>query len=86
MHKPVYRYEVASLQLEDIQWRARVIRVPRPKIGTPLDMPLTDEVATALLEYLRHRTSESAEATQAGDQALQGQFQKGSEIAGTIAA
>lgn len=53
--------EVASLQLEDIQWRARVIRVPRPKIGTPLDMPLTDEVATALLEYLRHRKSEESE-------------------------
>jgi site-specific recombinase XerD len=47
--------EVAALELDDIAWRSRVIRVPRPKIGTPLVVPLTDEVATALLEYLRHR-------------------------------
>ena len=47
--------EVAALDLDDIAWRARVIRVPRPKIGTPLAVPLTDEVATALVEYLRHR-------------------------------
>jgi site-specific recombinase XerD len=49
------RSEVASLDIDDIQWRARVIRVPRPKIGAPLILPLTDEVATALHAYLRHR-------------------------------
>lgn len=54
------RSEVASLQLEDIWWRARVIQVPRPKIGTPLAVPLTDEVATALLEYLRRRKCEAS--------------------------
>lgn len=47
--------EVAALKLDDIAWRSRVIRVPRPKVGTPLDVPLTDEVATALLDYLRFR-------------------------------
>jgi len=47
--------EVASLDLDDIEWRARVIRVPRPKIGTPLVVPLTDKVATAVVDYLRHR-------------------------------
>lgn len=52
--------EVASLDLDDLGWRARVIRVPRPKVGTPLAVPLTDEVATALLEYLRHRSRETA--------------------------
>ena len=45
--------EVRALELDDIAWRARQIRVPRPKIGTPLLLPLTDEVATALLDYLR---------------------------------
>jgi integrase/recombinase XerD len=45
--------EVAALDLEAIVWRAGVIRVPRPKIGTPLAVPLTDAVATAVLEYLR---------------------------------
>ncbi len=51
--------EVAGLELDDIAWRARRICVPRPKIGTPLLFPLTDEVATALLDYLRHGRPES---------------------------
>lgn len=45
--------EVAALKLDDVSWRSRQIRVPRPKVGTPLLLPLTDEVATALMEYLR---------------------------------
>jgi integrase len=53
------RSEVSSLRLDDIQWRARVILVPRPKVGTPLAVPLTDEVATALMAYLRDRAAES---------------------------
>ena len=53
------RGEVASLTLDDIQWRPRVICVPRPKVGTPLAVPLTDEVATARLAYLHHRAAES---------------------------
>ncbi len=55
------RSEVSSMDIDDIQWRARVIRVPRPKVGTPLVVPLTDEVATALVDYLRERTGESSE-------------------------
>jgi integrase len=55
------RSEVSSLEIDDIQWRARVIRVPRPKIGTPLALPLTNEVATALVAYLRHRAGETSE-------------------------
>jgi integrase/recombinase XerD len=55
------RSEVSSLDIDDIQWRARVIRVPRPKVGTPLVVPLTDEVATALVDYLRQRAGESCE-------------------------
>jgi len=51
--------EVSSLRLDDIQWRSRVISVPRPKIGTPLVVPLTDEVATALSAYLRARAADS---------------------------
>jgi len=53
------RSEVAGLSLDDIAWRPRQIRVPRAKIGTPLLLPLTDEVATALLDYLRHGRSDS---------------------------
>jgi integrase/recombinase XerD len=53
--------EVASLSLDDIQWRAREIRVTRPKIGAPLALPLTDEVATALLAYLLRRSGDRDE-------------------------
>ena len=45
--------EVAGLEIDDIAWRDRRICVSRPKVGTPLLLPLTDEVATALLDYLR---------------------------------
>lgn len=55
------RGEVAALRLDDIAWRARELRVPRPKVGTSLSLPLTDEVATALLEYLRRGRPESDE-------------------------
>jgi integrase/recombinase XerD len=46
--------EVAALRLDDIEWRACRIRVPRPKTKTPLELPLTDEVGAALIDYLRH--------------------------------
>ena len=46
--------EVAGLLLDDVAWRAGEIRVPRPKVGSPLHLPLTDEVGAALLDYLRH--------------------------------
>ena len=56
--------EVSSLGLDDIQWRTRVVSVPRPKIGAPLALPLTDEVGAALVAYLHHRSG------QAGDRRL----------------
>lgn len=46
--------EVAALRLDDIEWRASRIRVPRPKTQTPLILPLTQEVGAAVLDYLRH--------------------------------
>ena len=55
------RSEVASLEMGDIQWRAGVIRVPRPKVGTPLVLPLTEEMGTALLAYLRQRAGKPSE-------------------------
>jgi integrase len=55
------RSEVAALAIDDVQWRTREIRVPRPKIGTPLPLPLTDETATALIAYLRVRGADCSE-------------------------
>lgn len=46
--------EVAALRLDHIEWRAERLRVPRPKVKTPIVLPLTEEVGAALLDYLRH--------------------------------
>lgn len=46
--------EVAALRLEDVEWRVSRIRVSRPKTKSQLDLPLTDEVAAAILDYVRH--------------------------------
>jgi integrase/recombinase XerD len=45
--------EIVSLTLDDVEWRARRLRVRQRKTGGVLWLPLTDEVATALLDYLR---------------------------------
>jgi len=45
--------EVAALRLDDIEWRAGRRRVPRPKVKTPIELPLTKEVGAAIIEYLR---------------------------------
>ena len=46
--------EVAALQLDSILWRAAQIRLDRPKTRKPLVLPLTDEVGSALADYLQH--------------------------------
>lgn len=45
--------EVVALRLDDIEWRAGRLRVPRPKAKTPIVLPLTKEVGAAIIEYLR---------------------------------
>lgn len=50
--------EVASLRIDDIEWRAGRLRVRRPKTKTPIILPLTDEVGAALLDYLRRARPE----------------------------
>src|SRR5882724_7146580 len=45
--------EVAALRLDDIEWRSARLRVPRPKTGTPIVLPLTKEVGAAIADYLR---------------------------------
>lgn len=44
--------EVVSLKLEDIRWRSMEIRLPQSKNGNVLTLPLTDGVATSLIDYL----------------------------------
>lgn len=45
--------EVLGLRVDDIDWRARTLRVRRPKTGTAIALPLLDAVARALADYLR---------------------------------
>ena len=45
--------EVASLKLDDIEWRSRRLCVSRPRVRSALVLPLTDEVAAAMLAYLQ---------------------------------
>lgn len=46
--------EVVTMTLDDVDWRAARLRVRRPKVGSPLLLPLTPEVGAALLDYLQH--------------------------------
>jgi integrase/recombinase XerD len=46
--------EIIGLELEDIDWVGRTIRVCRPKTGVVTHLPLLDPVARALARYLRH--------------------------------
>lgn len=62
--------EVVGLTLDDLDWRGRRVHVRQRKTGAVLWLPLTDEVGTALVAYLRHarprltvRTDRRAPAT-----------------------
>ena len=45
--------EVLALHLSDLDWRAGVMRVRRPKTGVLIELPLLPAVAKALAAYLR---------------------------------
>jgi integrase/recombinase XerD len=45
--------ELVQLTLDDIDWRAATLRVPQSKTRRLLRLPLTDEAAKVLIDYLR---------------------------------
>ena len=45
--------EIVALTLEDIQWRTNRISIFQCKTSAPLELPLTNEVGTALFKYLK---------------------------------
>jgi integrase/recombinase XerD len=47
------RSEVAGLTLDDIDWRQRQIRIVQPKSRRTLWLPLTNEIETTLIRYLK---------------------------------
>ena len=53
------RGEVARLTLDDIDWRARTLRILQTKSRQVLKQPLTDESANVLIRYLRESRPQS---------------------------
>ena len=45
--------ELVRLTLDDLDWRAGTLRVPQTKTSQALALPLTDEAAKVLIDYLR---------------------------------
>lgn len=45
--------EVVALSLEDICWRQRILRIRQRKTSSPLELPLTNEVLSALVKHLQ---------------------------------
>lgn len=50
--------EVVSLTLDDLDWQARMLRVPQRKTGNQLNLPLTDAAGDVLRQYLQKRQQE----------------------------
>ena len=45
--------EVVALSLEDIRWRQGILRIHQRKTSSPLELPLTNEVLSALVKHLK---------------------------------
>jgi site-specific recombinase XerD len=45
--------EIVALSLEDICWRQRVVRIHQRKTSSALELPLTNEVLSALVRHLK---------------------------------
>jgi len=45
--------EVVAITLDDIRWRQGSLRIQQPKTSASLDLPLTNEVSSAMVKHLR---------------------------------
>jgi len=45
--------EILSLGLADVDWKAAILRICRPKTGVRIELPLLPAIAKALAAYLR---------------------------------
>ncbi len=45
--------EVVAINLEDIHWRQGILRIHQRKTSSPLELPLTNEVLSALVKHLK---------------------------------
>jgi integrase/recombinase XerD len=48
--------EIVSLTLDDVAWRKGVLRIHQRKTASPLELPLTNEVANVLVKHLKRST------------------------------
>lgn len=46
--------EVLGLRLDDVYWRAGILKARRPKTSVPIELPLLPAVAKALIAYIRN--------------------------------
>ena len=45
--------EVVAITLDDIRWRQGILRINQRKTSSPLELPLTNEVSSALVKHLK---------------------------------
>jgi integrase len=45
--------DIKNLKLDDLQWTTASINIEQTKTGAPLELPMSEEVGTALIDYLR---------------------------------
>jgi integrase/recombinase XerD len=45
--------EIVAINLEDIRWRQGILRIHQRKTSSPLELPLTNEVLSALVKHLK---------------------------------
>jgi integrase/recombinase XerD len=45
--------EVTAITLDDLRWRQGILRIHQSKTSSPLELPLTNEVACALVKHLK---------------------------------
>jgi integrase/recombinase XerD len=45
--------EIVSISFEDIRWRQHILQVHQSKTSSPLELPLTNEVLSALVKHLK---------------------------------
>jgi integrase/recombinase XerD len=52
--------DLRQLELGDLDWRAKAIRIVQHKTGRPLSLPLLDDVGWAIIDYVRHGRPDTA--------------------------
>lgn len=64
--------EVVAITLDDIRWRQGSLRIRQHKISSPLELPLTNEVSTALVKQNRQTVPRLASRRQPAQTARAG--------------